>query len=162
MNDFPTYGNLSDHYVKDYKACPICSEGTHVIRLTNYRKETYISHRRFWDNNHPYRMYRKICNGEQEWDSAPKSLSVKEIYKKVSQVITQFGTKPRNNAEVGKKAKRKEKRKGKGKEKGKRKSKGVKIENRVQIEVDTNNDEKKRRQKFGIRSQLFFFSFLFN
>ena len=82
-----------------------------------------MGHRRFSDNDHLYQWYRKSFNDEQEWDSAPKPLSDKEIYEKVSQVITQFGKKPQNNAEVRKKDKRKDKRK----EKGKKKGKGVKI-----------------------------------
>ena len=114
MNDFPAYSNLSRHCVKGYKACPICSESTHAIRLTNYRKEAYMGHRRFLDNDHPYRRYRKSFNGEQEWGSAPKPLSGEEIFEEVSQVITQFGKKPRNKAEVRKKDK------GKGQGKGKR------------------------------------------
>ena len=58
------------------------------------------------DNDHPYQRYRKSFNGEQEWGSAPKPLSGEEIYEKVSQVITQFGKKPRNNVEVRKKDKK--------------------------------------------------------
>ena len=66
MNDFATYGNLSGHCVKGYKACPIYSEGTQTIRLTKYKKEAYIGHRRFLDNDHSYQRYRKSFNGEQE------------------------------------------------------------------------------------------------
>ena len=73
-------------------------------------------------------------------------MSGEEIYEKVSQVITQFGKKPRNNVEVRKKDK------GKGKRKGKGRGKGVKIGSHMRIEVDTNNDEK----KIGIRSHFFF------
>ena len=61
-------------------------------------------------------------------------MSGDEIYEKVSQMITQFGKKPRNNAEVRKKDKEKEKEKGKC----------VKIRSRMWIEVDTKNDEKKK------------------
>ena len=127
VNDFPVYGNLSGYCVKGYKACLICSEGTHVIRLINCKKEAYMGHRLFSDNDHPYQRYIKSFNGEQEWGSAPKPLSGEEIYEKVSQVITQFGKKPQNNAEVRKKDKRKEKGKGREKEKGK----CVKIGSRV-------------------------------
>ena len=67
MNNFPIYGNLSGHYVKDYKACPICSKGTHVICLTNCKKKAYMGHRRFLENDHPYRRYRQSFDGEQEW-----------------------------------------------------------------------------------------------
>ena len=94
MNDFPEYSNLSGHCVKGYKACPICSEGIHAIRLTNCRKEAYMGHRRFLDNDYSYQRYRKSFNGEQEWGSAPKPLSGGDIFKEVSQVITQFWKKP--------------------------------------------------------------------
>ena len=59
-----------------------------TIRLTNYRKEAYMDHRRFLDNDHPYRRYRNSFNGEQELDSTPKTLSGDKIYEKVIQVIT--------------------------------------------------------------------------
>ena len=137
VNFFLAYSNLSDHCMKDYKACLIYSDGTHAIHLTNCRKEVYMGHRQFLDNDHPYRRYIKSFNGEQKWDSAPKSLSGEEIYEKVSQVITQFGKKARSNVEVRKIEKRKEK----------GNSKGVKIESRVRIEVDTNNDEKKKEEE---------------
>ena len=64
MNDFLAYGNLSGHYVKGYNACPIYGKGTHAIHLKNYRKEAYMDHRRFLDNDHPYQRYRKSVNGE--------------------------------------------------------------------------------------------------
>ena len=35
VNDFPAYSNLFGHWVKGYKTCPICSEGTHAIHLKN-------------------------------------------------------------------------------------------------------------------------------
>ena len=60
VNAFFAYVNFSGHCVKGYKACPFCSEGTHFICLTNYRKETYTGHRRFLDNDHLYRRYRKV------------------------------------------------------------------------------------------------------
>ena len=94
VNDFPTYGNLFGHCGKGYNTCPICSEDTNAICLTNCRKVAYISHRRFLENDHSYERYRKSFNCEQEWDSVPKPLSGEEIYEKVSQVITQFGKKP--------------------------------------------------------------------
>ena len=55
---FPAYGNFSGHCVKGLKL--VQSEGAHAIHLTNYRKEVYIGHRRFLDNDHPYQRYRKI------------------------------------------------------------------------------------------------------
>jgi Transposase family tnp2 len=39
INDFPAYGNLSGHRTKGAKACPICGEETHTIRLKNYGKK---------------------------------------------------------------------------------------------------------------------------
>ena len=56
-----------------------------------------------------------------------------------------------------KKDKRKEKGKRRGKEKGKRKGKGkgVNIRSRARIEVDTNNDEKKKKV-WNKKSNFFF------
>ena len=53
-----------------------------------------------------------------------------------------------------KKRKWKEKGKGKGKGRGKGNNKGVKIGSHLWIEVETTNNEKKR--KFGIKGQFFF------
>ena len=52
--DFPGYSNLSGYCVNGYKACQICSENTHAIRLTQYSNETYIGHRRFLNDDHPF------------------------------------------------------------------------------------------------------------
>ena len=101
VNEFPAYGNLSGHCTKGYKTYSICSKGTHAIHLTNYRKVAYMGHRRYLDNDHPQRRYKKSFNCE-EWDSAPKSLSGEEIYEQASQVITQFrkkASKQRRNEE---------------------------------------------------------------
>jgi Transposase family tnp2 len=38
INDFSAYGNLSGHRTKGEKACPICGEETHTIRLKNCGK----------------------------------------------------------------------------------------------------------------------------
>jgi Transposase family tnp2 len=77
INDFSAYGNLSGHRTKEAKTCPIYGEDTHIIKLKNCRKNIYLGHRRFLNQNHPYRQKKKTFNGEVELDKAPMSLSEK-------------------------------------------------------------------------------------
>jgi Transposase family tnp2 len=74
---FPAYGNLSGYRTKGAKACPICGEETHTIRLKNCGKNIYLGHRRFLNYNHPYRRKKKAFDGAVELEKAPISLSEK-------------------------------------------------------------------------------------
>jgi Transposase family tnp2 len=77
INDFSAYGNLSGHRTKQVKTCPIYGENTHIIGSKNCGKNIYLGHRRFLNQNHPYRQKKKTFNGEVELDKAPMSLSEK-------------------------------------------------------------------------------------
>jgi Transposase family tnp2 len=77
INDFPAYGNLSGHRTKGAKACPICGEETHTIRLKNCGKSIYLGYRRFLNQNHPYRRKKKAFDGMIELEKEPISLSEK-------------------------------------------------------------------------------------
>jgi Transposase family tnp2 len=77
INDFSAYGNLSGHRTKGAKACPICGEETHTIRLKNYGKNIYLGHRRFLNQNHPYRRKKKAFDGKVELEKSLISLSEK-------------------------------------------------------------------------------------
>ena len=75
VNDFPAYGNLSGYRNKGAKACPICGENTHSVRLKNCKKYVYMGHRRYLRRDHPYRRNRKSFDGNVEKDLAPMPLS---------------------------------------------------------------------------------------
>jgi Transposase family tnp2 len=45
--DFSAFGNMSNLKIKGAKACPICGDNTHSIRLKNCKKNVYMGHHRF-------------------------------------------------------------------------------------------------------------------
>ena len=47
INDFPTYGNLSQWYTKGKLACPICNKDKVFRWLKSSKKICYIGHRQF-------------------------------------------------------------------------------------------------------------------
>ena len=91
INDFPAYGNLAGCCVKGYRACPVCEEKTHAIRLKHSRKMSYTGHRRFLSASHPYRRQKKSFDGHQEFRPAPTPLSGSEILEKVRGIQCHWG-----------------------------------------------------------------------
>ncbi|GJS07062.1 retrovirus-related pol polyprotein from transposon TNT 1-94 [Tanacetum coccineum] len=65
-SDFPAYGNLSGYGTKVEKACPLCEKDTHSQWLTNCRKTVYMGHRRFLEEDHPYRKKKSLFDGTIE------------------------------------------------------------------------------------------------
>jgi len=55
INDFPTYGNLSEYSIKGKRACPICEDNTYWVRLEHGKKNVFLGHRRFLPSKHRYR-----------------------------------------------------------------------------------------------------------
>jgi Transposase family tnp2 len=82
INDFSAYGNLSGYKNKGFKACPICRENTHSIRLTNNKKNVYLGHRRFLGRNHPYRrsINKDKFDGKEEQEKTPMPFYGKQVY----------------------------------------------------------------------------------
>ena len=93
VNDFPAYDNLSYFSVKDYKAYPICDEGTDCQYLKHSRKLCYMGHRKFLTRNYVYRNWKNTFNGAQERNLAPQSLTRKEILEIVSKLQYILGKK---------------------------------------------------------------------
>lgn len=91
INDFPAYGNLSGCRVKGYNACPICGENTCAKRLKHSRKMSFIGHRRFLPENHPYRRQKKAFDGKQDFNIAPRPLSGRDISKTVNKINCRWG-----------------------------------------------------------------------
>jgi Transposase family tnp2 len=67
INDFSALGNLSIHWIKGVKVCPICVEDTHTVRLKNYEKNIYLRYRRFLNRNQPYRRKKKLSMARSNW-----------------------------------------------------------------------------------------------
>ncbi|XP_056697847.1 uncharacterized protein [Spinacia oleracea] len=91
INDFPAYGNLSDHVTKGYKACPICENDTKAIHLEKCNKKVYMSTRVFLPLSHPYRRLRKAFDGKLEHRPAHIPLTGKQVYEQVKDINCVFG-----------------------------------------------------------------------
>ncbi|XP_028804063.1 uncharacterized protein LOC114759139 [Neltuma alba] len=73
INDFPAYGNLSGWSTKGKFACPCCHKDTHCISLRS--KLSYMGHRRFLPQNHPWRKDAKSFDGKEELRAPPIPLT---------------------------------------------------------------------------------------
>lgn len=82
INDFPAYAMLSGWSTKRKLACPVCNKGTCSFYLKNGRKQCYMGHRRFLDQNHPYRKSKKF-NGQPEYRPRPIELSGEDVLDQV-------------------------------------------------------------------------------
>jgi Transposase family tnp2 len=98
VNDYPALANLSGYKNKGAKACVICQEDTHTIRLTNYKKNIYMGHRRHLAQNHPYRDWTTKFDGKEELEKARQPLSARTVYETVRNIKVQFGKKSDNSA----------------------------------------------------------------
>ena len=106
INDFLAYGNLSGYSVKGHHAGPIYEKNTIFIQLKHGKKTVYNRHRRFLKPYHLYLRLKKIFNGSQENENAPKPLAGKEVYDLVRDIITIFGKtqkKPSSETNIWKK-----------------------------------------------------------
>jgi pectate lyase len=52
--------------MKGAKACPICGDDTHFVRLKNYKKNIYMGHCKFLTRYHPYRRKKQEFDGKVE------------------------------------------------------------------------------------------------
>ncbi|KAL0361114.1 UNVERIFIED_CONTAM: hypothetical protein Sradi_3795900 [Sesamum radiatum] len=75
INDFPAYANLSGWSTKGELACPSCHKDTCFKYLYNSHKECYMGHRRFLNDDHPYRKDAKSFDGKEENHKAPIPLT---------------------------------------------------------------------------------------
>jgi hypothetical protein len=93
INDFFAYGNLFGYSVKGHKKCLICEEETCYHKLKHGRKTVYLAHRKLLKLNHPYCRLRKEFNGNPENKIALKTLTGKQVYKRLKCVNVIFGKK---------------------------------------------------------------------
>jgi Transposase family tnp2 len=82
---------MSGLKTKGAKACPICGDDTHTLRLDNCKKNIYMRHHRFLTRYHPYRRKKEAFDGKVETRQAPVSLFGKEVYNEVKNINNQFG-----------------------------------------------------------------------
>jgi Transposase family tnp2 len=69
--------------------------------LKNYGKNIYLGHRRFLNQNHPYRRKKKGFDGKVELEKAPISLSGEQINSIVKDINVQLGKKFQENIPNG-------------------------------------------------------------
>jgi hypothetical protein len=98
VNDYPALGNLSGYKNKGEKACFVCGEDTRSIRLSNYKKNVYMDHRRFLPQSHEYRNWTNEFDGRVMKEKAKLPLSVKKVYEAVKDIKVEFGKKSDNRA----------------------------------------------------------------
>ena len=83
VSDFPAYGMLSGQQTKGYYACPVCMDDVNSSRHAN--KTCYLGHRRWLDQNHPWRMDAEAFDGTQEHMPKPTGRSGDWIADKLGQ-----------------------------------------------------------------------------
>ncbi|XP_062104463.1 uncharacterized protein LOC133815665 [Humulus lupulus] len=66
IQDFPAYRNLAICKNKGRFSCPLCGYGTHSEWLKHSEKFSYRGHRKFLQENHPFRSKRSWFDGEEE------------------------------------------------------------------------------------------------
>ncbi|KAJ9535140.1 hypothetical protein OSB04_un001782 [Centaurea solstitialis] len=91
INDFPAYGNLSGYRTKGEKACPVCEDDTHSLRLRNCGKHVYMGHRRYLPKNHAYRKLKSVFDGKIEHRVARQPLNGKAVYSLVKDLDIVLG-----------------------------------------------------------------------
>ena len=81
INDFPAYGMLSGWMTQGKLACPIYMEDTKSFTLRNGCKNSWFDcHRRFLDNDHPYKNNRNAFKKNTvDHEDPPARLSGREV-----------------------------------------------------------------------------------
>jgi len=104
--DFPGLGYASGCVTTGEVACPDCHSYTCSHRLGNGSKTCYMGHRRFLDENHPFR-FDVDKFGSTEFRQAPTPLSGEEELECTKDIVIVFGKDP-----YGKKPPRKKRKEG--------------------------------------------------
>ncbi|XP_039129148.1 uncharacterized protein LOC120265343 [Dioscorea cayenensis subsp. rotundata] len=91
ISDYPGLGNLSGWNVYTGRARIHCNYASDPCRLPHSRKWCFMSHRRFLDGGHKFRLNKIRFNGEQELLTPPKLLSGEEIFEQVKDIDVTFG-----------------------------------------------------------------------
>lgn len=149
LNDFPALGNLYGWSTKGKYACPSCADLTRSIYLKKGRKCSYMGHRRWLPQSHPYRRRRNHFNGMEEKELAPVTLSGSAVLRMMDGKTFLYGkgkVHPEEEQSSGHKAKAKKK--GNGKKQGKKRK-------RVQREKQQGKKEKKPEDWIKKRSIFF-------
>ena len=75
VNDYPTFGLLSEQQIHGYKGCPqTCAK--HAVLL---KKMIYLGARRYLHADHRFRRARATLNNHQEWQLSPETPTGEEV-----------------------------------------------------------------------------------
>ncbi|XP_062081301.1 uncharacterized protein LOC133786101 [Humulus lupulus] len=91
ISDFPAYANLSGWSTKGKYACPSCHQDTYSLWLKYSKKHCYMGHRRWLENNDPFRNDEKSFDGTKEKRMAPTPLSGSIILDTLAGYQLKFG-----------------------------------------------------------------------
>ncbi|XP_059454976.1 uncharacterized protein LOC132185188 [Corylus avellana] len=86
INDFPTYGSLSEYSTKGRLACPICNKDTMSYRLKYGSKECYMYHRRWLPRDHVWRQEKELFDGTEEHRFEPEEMSTDQLLQQLIHV----------------------------------------------------------------------------
>jgi hypothetical protein len=90
ITDFPSLGYVSGCVIAGEAACPDCHLYTCSHRLGKGNKNCYMDHRRFLDENYPFRFdVDKFSSTELR--KAPAPLSGEEVLECTKDIVTVFG-----------------------------------------------------------------------
>jgi hypothetical protein len=104
ITDFPGLGYVSGCVTAGEAACPDCHLYTCSHRLGKGSKNCYMDHRRFLDENHPFR-FDVDKFGSIELRQAPAPLSGEEVLECTKHIVTVFGKDPSGKKPARKKRK---------------------------------------------------------
>ncbi|GJT78566.1 hypothetical protein Tco_1045291 [Tanacetum coccineum] len=97
VNDFPAYANLSGRSTKGRVACPTCANSTCSMWLKHGKKFCYMGHRRWLEENHPYRFQKDRFDGTIEVDGPPTIMSGSDILKQLRGSSFKYGKLTKSN-----------------------------------------------------------------
>ncbi|XP_039138852.1 uncharacterized protein LOC120276193 [Dioscorea cayenensis subsp. rotundata] len=97
INDFLAYANLLGWSTKGKYACPCCTSHTSARWLTNGRKFCYMAHRRWLNENHPYRFQKHLFDGTIELRGPPSIPTGSDILLMLKDVQPIYGKRKKGN-----------------------------------------------------------------
>ncbi|GKD79258.1 transposon, En/Spm-like protein [Tanacetum coccineum] len=91
VNDFPAYANLSGWSTKVRVVCPTYANSTRSMWLKHGKKFCYTGHRRWLEENHPYRFQKDRFDGTIEVDGPPTIMLGSDILKQLRGSSFKYG-----------------------------------------------------------------------
>ncbi|KAL3838963.1 hypothetical protein ACJIZ3_023554 [Penstemon smallii] len=100
ISDLPGNACVSGWSTKGYLACPVCHKFTCSEYLHHSKKVVYMDHRRFLEENHPYRTNIHAFNGKEEHRVSPPKLTGSMILNELDNFDVKLGKLVKNNPKL--------------------------------------------------------------